>query len=165
MNREARPLLLPTDAAYRSLSEVPSSVLRPLNIYNAIKEHDRGITSVEEVHDLLDNLAGQQTFGIYEREEDEDGEFILQGVTSYRPILNREIALIEGIAIRPSARRLQFGSFALGHLIHLAEQTPQIKCLWLRSVEDAIPFYEHHGFAVVDGDENKARPGMSRSVS
>jgi GNAT superfamily N-acetyltransferase len=137
MKLETRPLLLPTDTTYESLDEVPQKVRDPLEIYSAINGRENGIQTIDDVHDILDDFAGQQVFGTYQLDE---GESVLQAVANYRSVPNRGFAWIEGIAVRRNARGLHIGSFALKHLIRLAEQTEGIEELGLRSVESAVTF-------------------------
>jgi len=161
MKLEFRPLLLPTTATYESIDDVPSEVLQPFAIYDAINGRDHGIHTVDRVHHLLDEFDSQQAFTVHRCEDD---ELTLDAVANLRAVPKRDLAWLEGLAVRPEARGLGIGGFALDKLVTVAAQA-NLKTIQLQSVPSAVYFYQNHGFEIIDGHENKIHPRMSRTLN
>lgn len=150
---------LPVGSTYNDLDDVPSDIKKLLTIYDSVNGRN-AIYQVERVHELLDEFANQQCYVTDESEED---GAVLLAVANYRQKIEEGFGWIEGLAVAPYKREMGVGRFVINQLVTVAQQN-NLHELRLQSIPSAVPFYEKQQFSIMDGEENKSHPKMSRPV-
>lgn len=116
-------------------------VLRALRMYSL--SHYEGQPNVhDDLSDLLDEFNGQRAFVVIDNDER------IQAIANYDDRPSNEASWIEGLATHREARGIGIGRFLVRNLANIAQHSGK-KSIELRSLPDAITFYERLGFDYV----------------
>lgn len=154
-----RPLLLPESATVYDPADISPQIAETLEVYDII--NGRNYSPFDPINfgravELLEEFDEQECHVAIDQEEGKTA-----GVINFGAMPHKGWLWITGIAVSPDYQRLGIGR----NLLLQAERSAQqqaVGALALRSVEAVIPYYERHGFEII---EDGSQPVMRRHLT